>query len=691
MTAGWQIVLAPLLPWPVWAALGLLVAIALGLRAWRARRGVVWRALFAAVALAALLDPSFVREEREPLNDVAVLLIDRSASTAITGRGASIDAAVAELEADIGAIDGLDLRVAEVPRAGEGGLDGETLMIEALRRATADLPRARLAGALLVTDGQVHDSDLWSADDAIGPVHALLAGSADEVDRRLVLETAPAFGLVGEAVEVTMRVVDEGAADGAPVAVEVLVDGTPLTALTTRGGEAFTVTVPVEHAGEVVVEARAEALADEITTANNALALSVNGVRDRLRVLLVSGAPHAGERTWRNTLKSDPAVDLVHFTILRPPDRQDGTPLNELSLIAFPVQELFAIRLHEFDLVIFDRYQRRGVLPSIYFQNIADYVEWGGAMLDVSGPPFADVFSTYRTALGTIYPAEPTGEVLEAAYRPQLTEIGQRHPVTAGLEGAGDAESGPQWGPWLRQIDVTPHSGETLMSGIGDRPLLMLDRVGEGRMALLASDHIWLWSRGYQGGGPQGELVRRLAHWLMGEPSLAEERLDAASEGGALTIERRSLGPLPAEATVTAPDGSETTVALAEVSPGLARGSLVVDTPGLYRVTDGTLERATVVGDPAAPELSALRASAAPLGDIVEASGGSATYLDDDGLPAVRHVSPGRSMAGNGWIGLQANRDYRVTGVASAPILPAWLLAVVLIALALAAWIREGR
>ncbi|MEQ9815378.1 MAG: hypothetical protein RLO50_21560 [Azospirillaceae bacterium] len=691
MTAGWEIVLAPLLPWPLWGLLAALAAIALGLRLWRARRGVVWRGLFAAVALAALLDPSFVREEREPLNDVVVLLVDRSASTAITGRGALIDETVAAMEAEIADIDGLDLRVVEMPRAGQGGLDGETLMIEALRQATADLPRARLAGALLVTDGQVHDSGLWSADDAIGPVHALLAGSAEEVDRRLVLDAAPAFGLVGEAVEVTLGVVDEGGAEGTPVAVEVLVDGTLLTGLTARTGEPFTVSVPVEHAGEVVVEARAETLAGEITTANNALALSVNGVRDRLRVLLVSGAPHAGERTWRNTLKSDPAVDLVHFTILRPPDRQDGTPLDELSLIAFPVQELFAIRLHEFDLVIFDRYQRRGVLPSIYFQNIADYVEWGGAMLDVSGPPFADVFSTYRTALGTIYPAEPTGEVLEAAYRPQLTEIGQRHPVTAGLDGSGDAETGPQWGPWLRQIDVTPHSGETLMSGIGERPLLMLDRVGEGRMALLASDHIWLWSRGYQGGGPQGELVRRLAHWLMGEPSLAEERLDASSEGGALTIERRSLGPLPSQATVTAPDGSAATVALEEVSPGLARGSLLVDTPGLYRVTDGALERATVIGDPAAPELSALRASAGPLAGIVEQSGGSQRFVGDDGVPTVRHVSAGRTMAGNGWIGLQSNRDYRVTGVASAPILPGWLLAVVLTALALAAWIREGR
>ena len=127
--------------------------------------------------------------------------------------------------------------------------------------------------------------------------------------------------------------------------------------------------------------------------------VSIDGVRDKLRVLLVSGEPHAGERTWRNLLKSDASVDLVHFTILRPPEKQDGTPINELSLIAFPTRELFQQKINEFQLIIFDRYARQGVLPIIYFDNIARYVRDGGAVLVAAGPDYASPTSIWRTPL----------------------------------------------------------------------------------------------------------------------------------------------------------------------------------------------------------------------------------------------------------------------------------------------------
>ena len=137
--------------------------------------------------------------------------------------------------------------------------------------------------------------------------------------------------------------------------------------------------------------------------------VSIDGVRDKLRVLLVSGEPHAGERTWRNLLKSDASVDLVHFTILRPPEKQDGTPINELSLIAFPTRELFQQKIKEFHLIIFDRYARQGVLPIIYFDNIARYVQEGGAVLVAAGPDYASPTSIWRTPLEQILPAEPSG------------------------------------------------------------------------------------------------------------------------------------------------------------------------------------------------------------------------------------------------------------------------------------------
>ena len=289
-----------------------------------------------------------------------------------------------------------------------------------------------------------------------------------------------------------------------------------------------------------IVEIEASPLQGELTAVNNRAVVSIDGVRDKLRVLLVSGEPHAGERTWRNLLKSDASVDLVHFTILRPPEKQDGTPINELSLIAFPTRELFQQKIDEFQLIIFDRYARQGVLPIIYFDNIARYVRKGGAVLVAAGPDYASSTSLWRTPLEVILPAEPSGQVTETPFRAQLSTVGKRHPVTRDLEGAGSDP--PRWSRWFRVVDTRKAEGATVMQAADDKPLLVLSREGEGRVALLLSDHIWLWARGYEGGGPHLDLLRRLSHWLMKQPDLEEEALRLSSHGRELSIERQIDG-----------------------------------------------------------------------------------------------------------------------------------------------------
>ena len=279
----------------------------------------------------------------------------------------------------------------------------------------------------------------------------------------------------------------------------------------------------------------------ELTLQNNRAVVSVSGVRDRLRVLLVSGQPHAGERVWRNLLKADPSVDLVHFTILRPPEKQDGTPINELSLIAFPARDLFNDKLSSFDLVIFDRYGEQGILPMIYFENIAQYVENGGALLVSSGPEFAGPTSIYRTPLASVLPAQPTGEIITQAFKPQVTQLGLAHPVTRDLAGSNGDNVAATWGRWFRLIGAMPVSGQTVMSGPGNKPLLVLDQVKKGRVAEILSDQTWLWARGFEGGGPQAELLRRLAHWLMKEPELEAESLSAAVADGEIVVTRRTM------------------------------------------------------------------------------------------------------------------------------------------------------
>ena len=304
--------------------------------------------------------------------------------------------------------------------------------------------------------------------------------------------------------------------------------------------------IDIPNAGRNIVELSIEAAEGEITDTNNRAIAMLDGIRENLRVLLVSGEPHAGERTWRNLLKSDASVDLVHFTILRPPEKQDGTPINELSLIAFPTRELFVEKIDDFDLIIFDRYQHRDVLPILYYDNIAEYVENGGALLIAAGPEYAGEQSIAHTPLMSALPAVPTGEIIDEAFYPRLTEMGQRHPVTRGLEGS--AREPPHWSRWFRLVGIERPEGEVVMKGPDERPLLLLDRKGEGRVGMLLSDHGWLWARGYEGGGPHVALYRRIAHWLMKEPELEEERLTANGRGMMLDVIRQTMQDDPGPA-----------------------------------------------------------------------------------------------------------------------------------------------
>src|SRR5277367_6018603 len=516
------ITFAPLVPSLVlWIAIAAIVVIAALLLLGRTRAAAV-RVTALALIVLALSNPSFTREDREPLTSVAAVVVDKSPSQNFGTRTQETAKAQEALVDSLKKIKGLEVRVVEAGQA-DGETDG-THLFGALSSALSDVPVDRVAGAFLITDGRVHDIPANAT--ALGfqaPLHALITGVSGERDRRIAISAAPRFGIVGQTQTITYRLDDQGVT-GERARITIRRDGETISERTLQSGQTSSVDIDIKHAGPNIVEIEASPLEGELTPVNNRAVVAIDGVRDKLRVLLVSGEPHAGERTWRNLLKSDASVDLVHFTILRPPEKQDGTPINELSLIAFPIRELFEVKLHEFDLIIFDRYKRQNIVPRIYIQAIAKYVEDGGAVLEAAGPSFATRLSLFNSPLGEILPGEPTGKVFEQPFKPQLTEVGKRHPVTAGLDGGGAT---PSWGRWFRHIEVTARHGEVVMSGVDNEPLLLLDRVGQGRIAQLASDHIWLWSRGYDGGGPQAELLRRLAHWLMKEPALEEEDLRA--------------------------------------------------------------------------------------------------------------------------------------------------------------------
>ncbi|MFA5898658.1 MAG: hypothetical protein WC829_06045 [Hyphomicrobium sp.] len=706
---NWSIDFAPVLPAVFFWAAGALGVLLTAYLLYRRSRGALLRAAAIAAVLLALANPTLREEQRESLANVAIVIVDESASQTLGDRKAQTAAVKADLEAKLGKISNLQIKWVPASRPSDTTSPGTHLFAD-LNKALADTPPDRLAGVIMITDGEVHDVPKSAA--ALGfdaPVHALITGAPDEFDRRVEILSAPRYGIVGQSREIEVAVREAGKKGGSlePVTLKVRREGRPDEVVTTMVGKPVKIEMPFPHAGQNILEVELDTAPGELTPANNRAVIAAEGVRENLRVLLVSGEPHAGERTWRNLLKSDAAVDLVHFTILRPPEKHDGTPINQLSLIAFPTRELFSEKINDFDLIIFDRYQHRGLLQLPYYDNIARYVEeHGGALLVAAGDDYAGSLSLFRTPLSPVLPAVPTGRVLSEPFKAKLTADGRKHPVTQGLTGSGSEKSPPTWGRWFRQVEVQPEHGRTLMDGAENEPLLVLDHKGKGRVALLTSDQAWLWARGFEGGGPHSDLLRRLSHWLMKEPDLEEERLTASARGLRLSLERRTMEDKVEPVTISGPGGESSQVKLEPAGSGIWRASVDVKIPGLYKAqtqgTDGELTAVAHAGIDDPIEMSEVTATDAKLQPIIDSTGGGAFWMSSSAeatraspstvaVPRVSMLSGAKVLAGSGWLGLKDRQSFVTRGVKLTPMFTGFGALAALLLLVSLAWWREGR
>ncbi len=672
----------PLIPLSLWMGLAAVGVCAIGLSFANGLQGWAWRFLALTVLLLALLQPSVVREERNDLEDIVLVITDETRSQSIGERPVQTAEAEQRIMALLSAEPNLRIRQARVTDADD---NRGTRLISEVEALLAEEPADQISGVILITDGEVHD--IAPLDSLTAPLHVMLSGDKQGYDRRLIVKNAPAYAIVGETISVTLRVDELGPIPDQTGMVElsVAVDGGREQRFRLPTNEDVEVNMTLPHGGTNIFELRLAPLDGELTEQNNSVLLSINAIRDRLRVLLVSGEPHPGTRTWRNLLKSDSSVDLVHFTILRPPGKQDGVPVDELSLIAFPTRELFLEKIDDFDLIIFDRYQRRGILPASYLENIARYVEDGGAVLVSAGPDFATVNSLYRSPLGRVLPVEPTSRIISKPFVPALSEDGIRHPVSAELP------SPETWGRWFQQVQVTPKSGHVLMTGAEDQPLLILDRVGQGRISLIASDHTWLWDRKFEGGGPQLELLRRLAHWMMAEPELEEEALIAEQMDATVRILRRTMGDPPNEVVIRSPSGK---VSQHAFSPRQKTGGheaiFESEEQGLFQMEAGGLQGVFAMGPASPKEFENPLSTPDILAPVVAASGGG-TFWISDGIPRLRNVEPGRNAAGRNWFAITPRGAFDTLDIRKIPLAPAWLVALFSGGFLLIGWLIEGR
>ena len=706
--SNWSIDFAPMLPLPLYMAAIVAAALLVAILLWRRSRGALLRALALTALLLALANPTLRQEERENLGNIAIVVLDESTSQTLAQRPEQAKAIRADLEAKLGRIENLEVKWVSSSRPNDRSRAGTNLFTD-LNQALADTPPDRLAGVIMVTDGQVHDVPKTARDLGFdAPVHTLLTGRPNEFDRRIELIKAPRYGIVGQSRDIELKIQETGkvpATANASLILKIRREGAADEDRRITVGETVTLPMSFPHAGQNIVELELSPTPGELTEANNRVVVVAEGVRENLRVLLVSGKPHAGERVWRNLLKSDAAVDLVHFTILRPPQKQDGTPINQLSLIAFPTRELFSQKIREFDLIVFDRYEHRGILQLLYYDNIARYVEeHGGALLVSAGEAYAGPQSIVRTPLFPVLPAMPSGEIMEEPFRARLTKDGERHPVTENLPGAHLDK--PTWGRWYRQVDVIPERGMSIMRGVNDKPLLVLDRKGKGRVALLTSDHAWLWAREFDGGGPHTQLLRRLSHWLMKEPDLEEERLRAEANGLNLTVIRRTMGETVPDVTVSEPGGKSSTLKLTKSGEGRFTATMKATQAGLYKFENnsdnGKLTAVVHAGIADPREMSEVTATDAKLRPLIEETGGGVFWTKSDSVlasadpasitvPRVTLLTAARVLSGSSWMGLRDREAYITRGVSLTPMFTGFMALAALLFLITLAWWREGR
>jgi hypothetical protein len=554
----------------------------------------IWpRLLVFVVFLLMIANPAYHFETATPLPNIGLVLIDESASMDFPDRQNALAALTDQLQAEDKRLPELDL---VIHRFGNKE-DGETNLSDAMKKSLADISSRQLAGLIILSDGQWHDTASPFPPDI--PIHFIPIGAMPDQDQRIQLKAKRRYGNVGEPIDLTVTLTHIGKDNPkAPTPVTITGSDGKIETFTLAPGKPATISQKITHAGTNYITAEILPSSGERSLANNITLASIEGIRDRLKVLLVSGAPHAGERSWRNLLKSDPAINLIHFTILRPPEKQDGTPLDELSLIAFPVDELFQKKLYDFDLVIFDRFDAMSLLPEYYFDNLVTYVEKGGALLDASGIAYQSADNLATSSLRDILPGQPTGQLLQEKFRPRLSKAGEGHPITAPFQ---KMLATRPWGSWFLQAAMAPELAtgtDVLLTGIRDTPLLLVRRVEKGRIASMTSDQFWLWSRGYEGGGPTVEWLRRLTHWLMQEPELDERQIRLRENSrDTIIIERWLYEDAEKNVTLTTPEGEVIPITLtANDEATMLSATLPKGKPGLYRLKEGATIKTIPLG-----------------------------------------------------------------------------------------------
>ncbi len=516
---------SPILPIPI---LGLLLIAFIAIQVFaflKSKKINIFHAFAFLTMLIFALNPQIIDIVKKDRPQKIIIIKDYSASMMASGRFDGINVALQNLKKQIAKNKNLEIVEGEIAPNNQ-----VTSFSKALEEATNNINEKDISGAILITDGLGIDKSEIARP---YPIHQILIGSENEKDAFIELIEAPKPNKIGETTKAKIIVKTKNI-DDKIARLNISMAGYAPYQINVPTNKEYDVEFKIQTSAITPVAIEVLPFNNEVSIANNAIITNIEGIQDRLRVLLVTGEPYEGTRAWRNLFKSDPAIDLVHFTILRSPEKEDYANEEEVSLIPFPTEELFIDKLDEFDLVVFDRFQNLVGLRDEYFQNVTRYVKNGGALLIAFGPKDAEDKGVLSTSLNEIIPINQAPEMIDNEFYPSITEKGLHHPITQNLD--------QKWGKWDRIFKTTTNANVLMKAG--ENPLLIINQVENGRIALILSDKSWYWQRGFDGGGPFRELIGRTAHWLMKDPSLADKNIKLSDGINNIKIEYFGDGSL---------------------------------------------------------------------------------------------------------------------------------------------------
>jgi uncharacterized membrane protein len=567
--------------------------------------------------------------------------------------------------------------LARVEPAGRG-----TLIRQALEQVRARYDTGDLAGIVLLSDGVATGELAAGGRDGLtrdflrsldARVHTVWTGQPGLKDVSVAKVMADEFAFARTVVKVEAVIRSTGYGERR-VPVTLSRDGEALRRKwVTVGGKRVEATVSFEFTPAKIgryVYAISTPVADEEAVAqNNARAFVVRVIRDKIRVLQVAGRPSWDVRALRGMLKQNPNVDLISFFILRTEDDMPMASNAELSLIPFPTRELFLEELPSFDVIVLQNFNFRpyGITP--YLENVRSYVEGGGGLVMLGGDlSFASGRYT-STPVAEALPVElpnamaPPEALLDTGkFSPQLTELGQIHPLTALRYETADNLA--RWAalPALEGVNIVLGAKDKasvlavhprLKTRSGERmPVVVAGEYGDGRSLAVTTDSLWKW--GFVAAGRRGDEGRSYSRfwenairWLTHDPDLRYLHVDSDrveyEPGNSVRLDLRLLdrdytphargkislavrsGPDPsktrevAKATVETSADGEAHHELAGLAPGISRDTAKATVGGRdVEATDIFLVRE------ATAELDRPAATGELLADLAEQTGGRA-------------------------------------------------------------------